>query len=159
MCPFFLRSIMTAKKSPKKEENMNVETKNTSKKFAKVKSSYPWEEQRIRDRKPVKGVFRFNEVPGGTLKFSYIKYKGDPLEKFEMKDGEVYTVPLGVAKHLRNSGWYPVHQYEVNEVGAPSKRIGQKVHRYTFEPLEFVNDEELNNPHHNKDKDIITVMV
>ncbi len=149
---------MVTKKIMKKEENMSI-NKNSSKQFAKVKSSYKWEEQRLKDRKPVKGVFRFNEVSGGTLKFSYRKYKGDPVEKFTMKDGEVYTVPLGVAKHLRKSGWYPVHLYEVNETGVPSKAIGQKVHRYNFEPLEFVNDEEFNNPHANKDKDIVTVMV
>ncbi|MDX1532849.1 MAG: hypothetical protein R3230_01430 [Nitrosopumilaceae archaeon] len=144
----------------KKEKSKQKEVKEIveeTQEFTKNISTYPWEQERIKNRKPVKGIFRFFESPGGTLRFSYLKYKGDPLEKFELTDGEVYTIPLGVAKHLRNSGWYPVHAYQLDENEKPSKKIGQKVHRFTFEPLEFVSDEELNNPHHNKDKEIVTV--
>lgn len=146
----------------------SLETETTTKKTAKVKAEevpatapatpkneYKWEAERLRDRKPVKGVFRFHEIPGGTLNFSYLKYKGDPIDKLELKDGEVYTLPLGVARHLRTSGWYPVHAYAMDDRGMASKRIGQKVKRYTFEPLDFIADEEFHRA--DNDKQIVTV--
>lgn len=143
-------------------EVTDTDNKKTAKKKAEAepvavvsKSEYKWEKERIRDRKLVKGVFRFHEVPGGTLNFSYLKYKGDPIDKHELKDGEVYTLPLGVARHLRTSGWYPVHAYAMNEDGVASKKIGQKVKRYTFEPLDFIADEEFHRP--DNDKQIVTV--
>lgn len=122
---------------------------------SKPKVEYKWEAERLRDRKPVKGIFRFHEVPGGTLNFSYLKYKGDPIDKHELKDGEVYTLPLGVARHLRTSGWYPVHAHSMDDKGTASKRIGQKVKRYTFEPLDFIADEEFHRA--DNDKQILTV--
>lgn len=106
-------------------------------------SDYRWEKERIRDSKLVKGIFRFHEVRGGSLSFSFRKYKGDPVDEYTMQDGEVYEVPLRVAVHLKESGWYPIHKYAVDENGLPSKVIGQKVKRYTFEPLDFVADERL----------------
>jgi hypothetical protein len=130
------------------------ETKEAKDMTKSIHAKYQWEEQRLHDRRPVKGIFRFNEVPGGTLRFSYLKYKGDPIEKFELTDGEVYTLPLGVAKHLRNSGWYPIHSYALDEENRPSKRIGQKVHRYSFEPLEFIGEEEF---HNQSDKELVTI--
>lgn len=109
--------------------------------------------QRDKDREPVKGIFRFYEVPGGSLSFVFRKYKEDPIERFDMVDGEVYKIPLGVAKHLNNNGWYPIHKYAMDEEGKPSMKIGQKKRRFGFNSLEFVNVEELNTP----DKEIITV--
>jgi hypothetical protein len=99
--------------------------------------------QREKDREMVKGIFKFYEVPGGQLSFVFRKWKGDPIERYDLRDGEVYTIPLGVAKHLNSSGWYPVHAYTKNEKDAPSMRIGQKVHRYGFQSLEFVDVEEM----------------
>jgi hypothetical protein len=95
--------------------------------------------QRDRDRQSVKGIFRFYEVPGGTLSFCYKKYKGDPVEKFSLRDGEVYTIPLGVAKHLNKNCNYPVHSYAQDESGKVSMRIGQKVNRCGFQSLEFMD--------------------
>jgi hypothetical protein len=101
------------------------------------------ERQRQIDREPVKGIFRFYEVPGGEMRFVYKAYKGDPVEKHIMIDNQVYTVPLGVAKHLNKSGWYPVHTYAVDENGKPIMKIGQKVRRYGFQSLEFVDVDDL----------------
>lgn len=108
---------------------------------------------RAKDREKVKGIFRFYEVPGGSMSFFFRKYKGDPIEKFEMLDGAVYTIPLGVAKHLNNNGWYPIHRYQMDEGGKPTMRVGQKKRRFGFQSLEFTDIEELHTP----DKEIITV--
>jgi hypothetical protein len=94
---------------------------------------------RDKDREMVKGIFRFNEVPGGIMSFVFKAYKEDPVERFDLVDGEVYTLPLGVAKHLNNNCWYPVHTLEMDAVGKSVQRIGQKVHRCNFQSLEFVD--------------------
>lgn len=107
--------------------------------------------QRDRDREKVKGMFKFYEVPGGTLSFVYKAYKEDKAEKYTMVDGQIYEVPLGVAKHLNKNGWYPVHQYTRTENGAAVK-VGQKVHRFGFQSLDFVDLEE-----HNPAREILTV--
>lgn len=98
---------------------------------------------RDKDREKVRGIFRFNEVPGGAMSFMYKKYKEDDLERYDFVDGEIYTIPLGVAKHLNNNCWYPVHAYEQDEAGKSLMKIGQKVRRCTFQSLEFVDIEDL----------------
>jgi hypothetical protein len=118
-------------------------------------SGYKWEAERQRDRQKVKGVFRFHEVPGGTLSFSFRKWKGDPIESHDLIDGQIYELPLGVATHLKESGWYPIHKHAVDETGKSIKTVGQRVKRYNFEPLQFIADERWHSS--DADKEIITV--
>jgi hypothetical protein len=106
---------------------------------------------RDKDRENVRGRFHFNEIPGGTLSFSFRGYPG-PIEHYSLEDGSIYTLPLGVAKHLNNNCWYPVHKYMTDEQGKPSIRLGQKVRRCSFESLEFVDINELQ-----PEKDLVTV--
>jgi len=107
----------------------------------KVKESLKY--QRDKDRQMVKGIFRFYEVPGGSMSFNYRKYKGDPIERYDMVDGQIYTIPLGVAKHLTKNGSYPVHRHAKDEAGNVSMRVGQRVNRFGFESLEFMDVEDL----------------
>ncbi len=107
----------------------------------KVKPNFKYE--RDKDRELVRGIFRFHEVPGGVMSFMYKYYKEDPLERFTLRDGEVCTLPLGVAKHLNKNCWYPVHAYTQGENGMPSMKIGQKVRRCSFQSLEFVDIDDL----------------
>lgn len=99
--------------------------------------------QRDKDREPVRGIFRFYEVPGGQIEFVYRKYKEDPIEKFTFFDGQVYTIPLGVAKHIEKNLWYPVHAYAQDDKGSAHQRIGSKVKRAGFQSLEFIDIEDL----------------
>ena len=94
---------------------------------------------RDKDRTMVRGKFIFHEVPGGQLGFMFRKYKADPLEKFELKDGEVYTVPLGVAKHLNTNCSYPSYNYKNDESGRPVVTIAEKIRRCSFQSLEFLD--------------------
>ena len=110
--------------------------------------------QRDKDREKVKGIFKFYEVPGGALSFMFRKYKEDPVEKFEFIDGQIYTIPLGVAKHLNKNGKYPVHAYKMEENGKPSRIIGQMVSRFGFQSLEFSDLSDLG-----VDEPMITEMV
>ena len=109
--------------------------------------------QRDKERELVKGIFHFHEVPGGSMSFNFKKYKGDKVERYDLVDGQVYTIPLGVARHLNKNGSYPVHSYMQDETGKPSIRIGQKVNRFSFQSLEFVDIDDLPN----KADEIVTV--
>jgi hypothetical protein len=100
--------------------------------------------QRNKDSQPVKGVFRFHEVPGGGVSFCYKIYDGDEVQRYDLIDGQVYTIPFGVARHLNKSGKYPVHEHTMGENGKPSMKIGRMVSRYAFQSLEFMDlDEDL----------------
>jgi hypothetical protein len=99
--------------------------------------------QRDKDREPVKGIFRFYEVPGGSVSFNYRAYKEDEVERFDLVDGQVYTLPLGVAKHLNKNGKYPIHKFITNEQGVPIMKVGQFVRRFGFQSLEFVDIDDL----------------
>ena len=121
---------------------------------------------RDKDREKVKGIFRFYEVPGGGISFVYRAYKGDPIERYDLIDGQVYTLPLGVAKHLNKNGWYPQYEYVSGDTSMlaanpvqgfgstmQNMRVGKKVRRFGFQSLEFVDVEELSTP----DKEVISV--
>lgn len=99
--------------------------------------------QREKDKEMVRGIFTFHEVPGGQMQFCYKYYDGDEVETYTMRDGETYSIPRGVAKHLNKNCWYPVHQYAVDETGRSIARIGQKVRRCSFNSLEFMDDEDI----------------
>ncbi len=110
----------------------------------KIRNNAKHEAMRLKDAEPKKGIFRFHEVPGGTLSFSYGPiYKGDETKNFVMTDGQVYTVPFGVAKHLNKNLWYPIHSYTMDEQNKPLMKINEKVRRTSFQSLEFTDSEDL----------------
>ena len=98
---------------------------------------------RDKDAEMVKGIFHFHEVPGGVMEFVYKAYKGNEVEKYTMYDGHVYTIPLGVAKHLNKNLWYPVHSFMSDENGNSRVRIQEKVRRCSFQSIEFVDIDDL----------------
>jgi hypothetical protein len=107
----------------------------------KKKPNLKW--LRDKDREMVRGIFRFHEVPNGTLSFSFKAYKEDPVENFTFSDGEVYTIPLGVARHLNNNCNYPIHAHAQDAEGRNVVKIGQKVQRVSFQSLEFVDIDDI----------------
>jgi len=109
-------------------------------KIKKPKNSLKF--QKDKDQEPVRGIFRFKEVPGGTMGFYFAKYKGEHPKLYRLKDGEVYTLPRGVARHLNNDCWYPVHSHTVDADGKPVHKVSEKKHRCFFQSLEFVDPEE-----------------
>jgi hypothetical protein len=119
-----------------------IATKSVEKKIDKRSSAY----QRDKDRELVKGIFHFYEVPGGILEFNFKKHKGDPIEFYSLKDGEIRSLPLGVAKHLNTAGKYPEHEFIPGPDGkqsASTVRVGRMVSRFGFESLEFLPVEEI----------------
>src|SRR5258706_6122791 len=90
-----------------------------------------------RDHQMIKGRFTFKEVPGGTLVFSHRIYKDDKTLKYELKDGEIYTLPYMVAKHLATNVYNEVYQNQVDKDGKPIQVATSKVHRTGFERIDF----------------------
>lgn len=116
----------------------------------------------------VRGIFRFHEVPGGEMSLVFREFKEDKVERYQFIDGEIYTIPLGVAKHLNTNCWYPEYDYlkgdggtiaavpAMNVRGQASQqgyRVTRKVRRCSFQSLEFLDIDELPSG----DKSIITV--
>lgn len=133
----------------KKEQELEPLTPN---KVAQTEPSKNARYLRDKDREMVRGIFRFYESPGFTLSFSFRKYKEDKTERYDLVDNQIYSIPLGVAKHLNTNGAYPIHTYAKDERGNSIQRIGQKIHRFGFQSLEFVDVEELS-----QTKQIVTV--
>ena len=106
----------------------------TKEKEAERKKKY------IKDHQMVKGRFTFKEVPGGVLCFSFFKYKGDNVLRYELKDGEIYTLPYMVAKHLAMNVYNEVYQNQVDKDGRPIQVATSKIHRTGFERLDFDDD-------------------
>lgn len=109
------------------------------------KKNLTLEAQRQRDRQKVTGLFKDYEVPGGNITFCFRAYKDDPVEKYTFHDGKVYTVPLGVARHLNTNCWYPRYDHVAGDKGVQdiSTRIVEKVRRFGFSPLDFMKDEDI----------------
>lgn len=108
-----------------------------------------------RDSERISGIFKYLERPGGTLRFRYKMYPGDKYEEYVLVDGERYSIPRGVARHLNTNCWYLEYQ-NIDErtpgvKGAPYNLYGQpdkvrmqaakKVHRCEFRNLEFMDDD------------------
>lgn len=106
---------------------------------------------RDKDLKPVKGMFKFYEVPGGTIEFPFLKYKEDRTPKmYRFEDGKVYTIPLMVAKHLNSSGSYDNYAYAPTEDNKGNVKVTGKTRRYGFQSLEFTDEDEIGSAEESK---------
>lgn len=103
-----------------------------------------------KDTRIVKGMFKNEELPGAPLSFSFLKYKEVPLKTYTFEDGKAYEVPFMIASHINNSCWYPVYKTFDDGDGRFRTKVGQKVRRFSFIPLDFISDFDMGN-------DIITV--
>lgn len=97
---------------------------------------------RDKDRKMITGKFIFHEIPGGMLEFPFKKYEQDPIEKFSLVDGQTYTIPMGVYKHLNENISYPTYSFRQNEVGLPIMGISENIRRCSFQRTNFSDMEE-----------------
>lgn len=96
--------------------------------------------QKHYDKVVVKGIFRNHEQAGGSLQFFFKKYAG-PVMFYKFHDGEVYSVPRMVAKHINNNCRYATYQY-AESLDPETKSIiipGKPRKRFSFE---YIADEE-----------------
>ncbi len=98
---------------------------------------------RAKDAELVRGRFNYHEIPGATLSLVYKAYKGDPVMRYDLADGEIYTIPKGVARHLNNNVGRFEHQYLLDRNGKPSTMAKRRIRRCSFENLEFMDIEDI----------------
>lgn len=72
------------------------------------------EEQKALDQRLVRGKFHFYERPGGTLRFSYRRYKGEKISTYILKDQTHYELPWGVVRALEDGSAYYTHNIETD---------------------------------------------
>ena len=114
------------------------------------------------ETKMVKGRFRCFETAGASQRIQVRKYPGVPMFDKVMTDGEMYDVPLYVARHLNGidvtaravdgkiyTCSYPVHGFKyqgdmpppsgLGDGGIPVPLVGvsKRIRRFGFESLEF----------------------
>ena len=100
------------------------------------------EAMRVKDHRMVKGTFRNLESKGGSLTFTFRKWKGDQPVQYNFVDGHHYEVPLMVAVHLRDNCYVPEHTRVLDANGRPTTVTGKKRKRFTFEALSFDSEEK-----------------
>lgn len=92
-----------------------------------------------KDSNKVRGKFKFHEVPGGTLRFSFKMYPQEKTKYYELVDEGIYSIPLNVAKHLNTSGKIKIHTHKTNKNGKPHIEVGRIISRYSFNSLDFLD--------------------
>ena len=96
-----------------------------------------FEKLRKEESKLVKGIFQDNEVRGGSVKFCFRKFKGDPLKEYHLFDGQEYELPLAVVRHLNSGCAYHNHHFILDAHGQPTKSV-KKTHRFSFKSAELL---------------------
>jgi len=93
----------------------------------------------------VTGIFKNLEIEGSPIKFSFSqgkRFKGKPAEVYELKDGEKYTIPLDVARHLNRCSYF-ASVHEVDEKGNYLRTKKELVDRYMFRRIDDLYDNNL----------------
>ena len=102
--------------------------------------------QRQRDKEMVKGKFINIEQPGAPLEFPYKAYKGDNVEMYSFQDGEVKTVPYGVARHIQQNCSTPKYEHltadpkmisGINPDNRGQFKVTTLVNRFAWIPLDY----------------------
>ena len=119
-------------------KEFTVGSKNKRTKEEKIKGEDMRIQARDNDSKLVTGVFKNLEVAGGDLTFTLRLYKEDSYKTYTFLDGEKYTVPIGVAKHINNMTKQKQHAYLVDQNGQKMQGIGSFRQRYQFLSTEFM---------------------
>lgn len=113
--------------------------------------------QRERDSKMIRVKFMFHECPGGMLSHVFKKHKGDEVKRYDLIDGQIYNIPVGLYKHLNENGWYPVYDYAPGEPGmfgafnhmtGTVMKICRKVRRFSAQSMEFLDIDDNNYSSH-----------
>jgi hypothetical protein len=112
-----------------------------------------FQREREKDAEIVEGIFSWHEVKGGIFEFVFRKYKGEPIVKYSLTDGQRYKLPRAVARHLNTNGWTPIYKYVEDANGKPVTKIVGKEQRFSFQGLDFFDDTVMEN----KAKELVIV--
>lgn len=105
------------------------------------------EQLKNQDAQKVRGVFHWLENPGGVFSFVFRQYKGEPVMRYSLKDGETYELPLGVVKHLNKNVGRFEHFSLLDKDGRPSQLAKRRIRRVSFESLDFMDYADMGPTH------------
>lgn len=157
--------MTTMKKPEVRSARMMHQQASTARKMSREELASQIRKMRDRDAEMVTGIFKNLENPAGNgsrgaVRFGYKMYPGQQYEFYELCDGERYTIPRGVARHLNNNCFY--REYQQMEGGDNGIKQGladprlsnrngrmepqhyqmaRKIHRYAFHSLEYMEDD------------------
>ena len=99
-------------------------------------------DEREKNSRMVKGIFKNLESPGGDATVTYHRYKEDPTEVYLFLDGEERTIKLGVAKQINNDCKYrrKTHNTDLLQKtpnGDWKPVDGKPIERYQFVSTDF----------------------
>ena len=105
------------------------------------------EEEKRYCQSKVTGKFLNIRAPGKSVKLPYYKHVGDPCIWYELKHGQVYTIPRGFADQLNGKGydgyfkitWIPLNKQISQDMddkrGLETEPIYEPI--YQFVPVDF----------------------
>lgn len=122
------------------------------------------------DSEMITGIFRNLQHPGGGTRFFHRTYATEQKTTYEFFDGKVYRIPRGIYRFLLNQAYVPQYNYlegadkvmgtpEIHKVASgrtqqPGNGLyernvgfieqGARRHRFSFSPLEFGLNEDIN---------------
>lgn len=113
------------------------------------------QKKKERDSELVSGIFQNLETRGGGLYFSIALYPGDEFKSYELRDGERYRIPRGVARHLSTDCYHLEYKHLQGHSGQVGMRAAandgrlhadkmqakRKVPRFAFNSLSFDDDD------------------
>jgi hypothetical protein len=122
-----------AEEQQKVIELMKQEKEKEEKPVEKMSDDELMEQMRLRDRQLIPGVFKFHDVKegSGNLKFTFKKWRNDPIETFLLVDGQRYALPKGVVDHLNDDCKFICHPGNA-EMGRRARRKPVIVSRTSF---------------------------
>lgn len=136
------------------EEKVQKKAENTGKKKLVCDSRPDYDAPKNvrppKERKIVKGIFKYIECPGGIFSFPFRIYK-EPIKTYHLLDGGTYELPIEVVDHLNNNCCYKFTKWVASTgeetlgvpVNAPGqlkykKEIGQVIQRVMFQPMNIL---------------------
>lgn len=146
----------------KPEVKPNNTSKVSSNKITRDELQKQIKKMRDRDAEMVSGIFKNLENPShqggrGAVVFTYKYYPNEEYATYELFDGEKYTLPRGVARHLNNNCYYKQYQPLSNtfengmqvqqgldtsgRLNTNAMQMAKKIHRYAFHSLEYMDDD------------------
>ncbi len=106
------------------------------------------------DSEEITGTFVNIRHPGQSLSFGFSIYPNQPIETYELMDGEKYRLPRAVVRHLNTGCFYKEYRPASDEFGKPTHgmqqgmlgdgkvvqkdmQIHKKIHRFMFKVAQY----------------------
>ena len=95
------------------------------------------EKERKEDQKIVKARYINYRGPNERLDKMYMRWAGEPIEKYHFIPNEIYEVPMGLVKEINGNPGLAKRSEVLDADGVPTKVEGQAIKTHEFVPVSF----------------------